>query len=73
MAIKTLTGRKRHRVENDKLILQIEEETYTPQSPYSYDRESKIEWRDAKVEDVTLEEPEIKVVEQRMADICPNV
>ncbi len=72
MTTKYLTGRKRHRldgisyagysymVENDKLILQIEEESYTPRSPYEYGKETKLEWRDARVEDVTLQQAEQK-------------
>jgi len=73
MTIRYLTGRKRHRVENEKLILQIEEESYTPRSPYEYQSDTKREWRDAKVEDVTLQDAGQKPEpEQRMADLCPT-
>lgn len=46
------TGRKRHRVEDKKLILQIEIEEYRQMGYMQSD--NKRSWRDATVEDVTL-------------------
>lgn len=52
MSVKHLTGRRRHRAENGKLILQLEESTYD-QTGYMQSRDNN-EWRDATIEDVTL-------------------
>lgn len=44
------TGNTRYRAENNKLILQVEEEVFTPAYPVS---SSKYFWRDACIEDLT--------------------